>query len=66
MHVVLSMDQAAPGPLHELFAQAPWGQDCWSESNLRSCMFYLRRSKYVELPAQFAELIPHSEDEMLK
>lgn len=48
------------GLLHERFDELPW-KNCdgsWPEANLGETMLYLRRSKHVQLPREFKNVIP--------
>lgn len=55
----------ASGDLVELFHDLPWStEDAWQDAHLTECMFYLRRSKLVDVPLPFKELIPASEFEL--
>eukprot|EP00435_Cladocopium_sp_Y103_P018844 s428_g4.t1 len=41
----------ASGSLVELFYDLPWStEDAWQDARLTECMFYLRRSKLVDVP----------------
>ena len=59
----------AQGNLVDLFCDLPWVKDAWPEAHLQECMFYLRRSKLIQLPGAFKDLIPASQfhlDQMIR
>lgn len=50
----------AQGSLTDLFEAREWpeGDTSWPEAGLAEAMFYLRRSKFVDLPPEVKRLIP--------
>ena len=57
----------AEGLLAQCFDKLPWKEhkESWPEANLRETMFYLRRSKRVDLPMEYKALIPKNDNEDL-
>lgn len=51
------------GVLHELFDEYTW-ENQWPEADFESAMLYMRRSKLVNLPREFANLIPRNLNEI--
>lgn len=64
-HLCLLLVRQVSGNMLEAFAGLPWTrEDPWPEAVLRETMFYLRRSKLVEIPDEVKRLIPRCHEEM--